>query len=164
MKRQLFWAAVVEVLAAALASGQQPAVENRTTTVVVVENKTAPRVVVDDKAGCVCGDDCKCKPGDCPGKCPTAGGLTLTNEGDWIAPDGSGGYKFVRKATAAELEARGKTARPAQAPPVIPGPTVPHPSSWAANPAYGVPGGCPDGRCPAQQGGAPSGAGFRFRR
>ena len=23
-----------------------------------------------DKPACVCGDDCKCGPGDCPGKCP----------------------------------------------------------------------------------------------
>jgi hypothetical protein len=24
------------------------------------------------KAGCICGDDCKCKPGECPAKCPVA--------------------------------------------------------------------------------------------
>lgn len=45
-----------------------------------VVNKCQPQFVVIDKTGrgCICGDKCACKAGDCPAKCPvqtTADGL-----------------------------------------------------------------------------------------
>lgn len=37
-----------------------------------VENRCPPAFVVTDRTGCYCGDSCKCKPGECPAKCPVA--------------------------------------------------------------------------------------------
>lgn len=64
----------------------------------VVENRTPPKFVVNDRTGCVCGPDCLCRPGACPGGCPLAptgpAGVVRTNEGNLIRWTGAG-WVFV---------------------------------------------------------------------
>lgn len=90
---------LAELLLAVLASGAEPPF--------VVENKTAPKFTVTNKAGCPCPFGCECYKGqrcectlicpcgaDCPGlKIPV--GAVRTLEGNLIAPDGKGGWRYV---------------------------------------------------------------------
>ncbi len=68
-----------------------------------------PYRIATEKPGCICGDECKCKPGECPSKCPVQQvvdsgvrtdpppvGKAPSPEHEWgLLPDGSGwGWRF----------------------------------------------------------------------
>jgi hypothetical protein len=51
--------------------------------IVLLDSPPAPypaeRPVVTAHAGCICGDECTCKPGECPAKCPVVYGQNCAN-------------------------------------------------------------------------------------
>lgn len=61
---------LLTAIALALASGSLWAAEPVIPFVVSPAFNVKPNEGPPEKPPCICGDDCKCKPGDCPTKCP----------------------------------------------------------------------------------------------
>lgn len=62
--------AVLALTMGAPASPPVFVVENKCPCQFAVTNKIVPAKMPATKAGCVCGADCKCVDGTCPGSCP----------------------------------------------------------------------------------------------